>query len=71
MDKEQIHAGIDWVKENKDRFMEDGAEVVPNPVDAAHKAAEGGKAPMSHPIQAGPVAGGHDLKAPAVSAPKE
>ena len=71
MDKEQIGAGIDWVQSHKDRFMEDGAEVVPNGVDAAHKTPEGAKAPMSHPIPSGPAAGGHDLKAPGVSAPKE
>jgi len=30
MDKEQIASGIDFLKSHKDRFMEDGTEIVPD-----------------------------------------
>ena len=63
MDKEQIATGLDWVKSHKDRFMEDGTEIVPS------KEAVTAEVPTSEHLPSAPTTpGSMDFKAAAKKA---
>lgn len=64
MDKEQIASGIDFLKSHKDRFMEDGTEIVPDK-EAVTASVEGAKKAASEHLPNAPSSAVKDFKAAA------